>query len=98
MVVMLHSNSVAALRKTRIWAPTSANLMLVAGTPVTGGHYIKPRFLRVSEEIIWPTFSAVYGTLISDWLGVPAQRVLGGHAVLRFWAELKALAARSERE
>ena len=67
----------------------SANLMMVAGTPVTGGHYGQPPVLAglgEGDNLTYTTdFRRVYGTLISDWLGVPAQRVLGGdHRSLDF--------------
>ena len=67
----------------------SANLMLVAGTPVAGGHYgTSPSLegLGEGDNLSYTTdFRRVYGTIISDWLGVPAERVLSGdHASLGF--------------
>ena len=68
----------------------SANLMMVAGTPVSGGHYGQTPVLAglgEGDNLTYTTdFRRVYGTLISDWLGVPAQRVLGGdHRSLAFF-------------
>lgn len=69
----------------------SANLMLVAGTPVIGGHYgTSPSLEGLSEgdNLRHTTdFRRVYGTIISDWLGVPADRILSGdHRSLGFIA------------
>ena len=69
----------------------SANLMLVAGTPIKGGHYGKTPSLKglgEGDNLTYTTdFRRVYGTLVSDWLGVPAGRVLGGdHRSLGFLA------------
>ncbi len=60
----------------------SANLMLVAGTPIQGGHYGQsPTLVGLGEgdNLRYTTdFRRVYGTLISNWLGVPVDRVLRG--------------------
>ena len=69
----------------------SANLMLVAGTPVIGGHYgTSPSLegLGEGDNLCHTTdFRRVYGTIISDWLGVPADRILSGdHRSLGFIA------------
>lgn len=58
----------------------SANVMFVAGTPVKGGHYGQPPSLTDLHEhnLSFTTdFRQVYATVIEDWLGVDAQRVLG---------------------
>ena len=59
----------------------SANLMLVAGEPVQGGHYGVPPTLRglgegdnVAHSV---DFRQVYATVIQGWLGLPAEAVLG---------------------
>ena len=67
----------------------SANLMLVAGTPGAGGHYGQSPVLAglgEGDNLTYTTdFRLVYGTLINDWLGVPAEKVLGGdHRSLKF--------------
>lgn len=67
----------------------SANLMLVAGTPVAGGHYgASPSLegLGEGDNLSHTTdFRRVYGTIISDWFGVPAERVLSAdHSSLGF--------------
>lgn len=69
----------------------SANLMMVAGTPVSGGHYGgTPSLdgLGEGDNLHFTTdFRRVYGTIVSDWLGVPADRVLSGdHRSLGFLA------------
>ena len=67
------------------------DLMLVAGTPIKGGHYGKTPSLEGlgdGDNLTYTTdFRRVYGTLVSDWLGVPAGSVLGGdHRSLGFLA------------
>lgn len=91
VVVMLHSEFGRRPKENANLGTDhgSANLMMVAGTPVTGGHYGQSPVLAglgEGDNLTYTTdFRRVYGTLISDWLGVPAQRVLGGdHRSLGF--------------
>ena len=91
VVVMLHSEFGRRPKENANLGTDhgSANLMLVAGTPVTSGHYGQTPVLAglgEGDNLAYTTdFRQVYGTLISDWLGVPAQRVLGGdHRSLAF--------------
>lgn len=70
----------------------SANLMMVAGTPVRGGHYGEmPNLdgLGDGDNMTHTTdFRRVYGTLVTDWLQVPASRVLSGdYRSLNFLAD-----------
>ncbi len=91
VVVMLHSEFGRRPKENANLGTDhgSANLMLVAGTPVIGGHYGAPPVLQglgEGDNLRHTTdFRRVYGTLTSDWLGVPADRVLSGdHRSLGF--------------
>lgn len=91
VVVMLHSEFGRRPKENANLGTDhgSANLMLVAGTPVAGGHYgASPSLegLGEGDNLSYTTdFRRVYGTIISDWLGVPAERVLSGdHSSLGF--------------
>lgn len=58
----------------------SANLMLLAGAPVQGGHYgARPSLTDLVDggNLQFTTdFRRVYATVIENWLGVPAAAVL----------------------
>lgn len=60
----------------------SANVMFLAGEPVSGGHYGQVPSLTAlvdGDNLAYTTdFRQVYATVIQNWLGADAQAVLGG--------------------
>ena len=59
----------------------SAGPMFVVGTPVAGGLYgERPSLTNLDKKNFKYTtdFRQVYATLVQDWLGAPAEEVLGG--------------------
>jgi uncharacterized protein (DUF1501 family) len=60
----------------------SANVMLLAGEPVNGGHYGEAPSLTElvdGDNLAYTTdFRQVYATVTQDWLGADSEQVLHG--------------------